>query len=158
MDLTPYVESLRGDLVTAAAAGTEDTRRTAELLATALEPAFRLAILDALTEVTADVTEALNGVTVDVRMHGREPRIVVTSHEPESAEAPAPPAADEDGTARITLRLPESVKSRAEEAAGRDGVSVNSWLVRAVLAALDGSRRDGSAGRGRGRITGYARG
>ena len=158
MDLTPYVESIRRDLATSAAAGTDETRRTADLLATALEPAFRLAILDALTVAAADVTEALHGVTVDVRMHGREPRIVVTPHEPEPAESPAPPPADEDGTARITLRLPESVKSRAEEAAGRDGVSVNSWLVRAVLGALDGPRRDGSSGRNRGRLTGYARG
>ena len=105
MDLSPYVESLRRDLTSAAAAGTEETRRTAELLANALDSAVRLTILDALTAATADVTEALNGVTVDVRMHGREPRVVVTQHEPEPAEAPAPPP-DEDGTARITLRLP----------------------------------------------------
>ena len=155
MDLNPYVESLRRDLTSAAAAGTEETRRTAELLANALDSAVRLTILDALTAATADVTEALNGVTVDVRMHGREPRIVVTQHEPEPAEAPAPPP-DEDGTARITLRLPESVKSRAEDAAGRDGVSVNAWLVRAVQAALD-RRSSGARSDGR-RLTGYARG
>ncbi|HEX6755029.1 MAG TPA: histidine kinase [Mycobacteriales bacterium] len=155
MDLSPYVESLRRDLTSAAAAGTEETRRTAELLANALDSAVRLTILDALTTATADVTEALNGVTVDVRMHGREPRIVVTQHEPEPAEAPAPPP-DEDGTARITLRLPESVKSRAEDAAGRDGVSVNAWLVRAVQAALD-RRSTGARADGR-RLTGYARG
>lgn len=158
MDLTPFVEGLRRDLLTAAAAGTDDTRRTADLLAAALEPATRLTILDALTAATADVTEALPGVTVEVRMHGREPRIVVSAVEPEPepgpAEAPAP-ADDATGTARITLRLPESVKSRAEEAAGRDGVSVNSWLVRAVLAALEPRRRGSSRP---GRITGYARG
>lgn len=159
MDLNPYVESLRRDLATAAAAGTEETRRTAELLAGALDPATRLAIVDALTVAAADVTEALNAVTVDIRMHGREPRIVVTSHdpEPEPAAAPAPPPADDDGTARITLRLPESVKSRAEEAAAREGLSVNSWLVRAVLGALDGPRRDAGSRGGR-RLTGYARG
>jgi hypothetical protein len=160
MDLNPYVESLRRDLASAAAAGTEDTRRTADLLSGALDPAVRLAIVDALTVAAADVTEALNAVTVDIRMHGREPRIVVTSHdpepEPEPAASAASPPADEDGTARITLRLPESVKSRAEEAAAREGLSVNSWLVRAVLAALDGPRRD--AGGRRGRLTGYARG
>lgn len=158
MDLSPYVESLRRDLVTAAAAGTDETRRTAELLATALDPAVRLTVLDALTDAVADVTEALSGVTVDVRMHGREPRIVVTAQEPEQAE-PEPPAAqgtDDAGTARITLRLPESVKTRTEDAAGRDGISVNAWLVRAVLAALDGSQR-GPSRPGR-RLTGYAHG
>jgi hypothetical protein len=161
MDLNPYVESLRRDLATAAAAGTEETRRTAELLAGALDPATRLAIVDALTVAAADVTEALNAVTVDIRMHGREPRIVVTSHDPEPEPEPEPASmaapADDDGTARITLRLPESVKSRAEEAAAREGLSVNSWLVRAVLGALEGPRRD-TGSRGGRRLTGYARG
>jgi hypothetical protein len=159
MDLNPYVESLRRDLATAAAVGTEETRRTADLLAGALEPATRLAIVDALTVAAAIVTEAVNTISVDITMHGREPRIVVTPHEPEAEpEAPvAAPPADEDGTARITLRLPESVKSRAEEAAAREGLSVNSWLVRAVLGALDGPRRDHGSRGGR-RLTGYARG
>src|SRR4051794_26244757 len=108
MDLTPFVESLRRDLAAAAAAGTEETRRTAELLAAAMEPAARLAILDALSTATADVTAALDGVTVEIRMNGREPRISVdtqladTEPEPESA---APPVDETAGTARITLRL-----------------------------------------------------
>jgi uncharacterized protein (DUF1778 family) len=153
MDLTPYVEGLRRDLLTAAAAGTDETRRTADLLTAALDPAVRLAILDALSTAMADVTTALSGVTVELRMHGREPRVAVDSVEPEPAGPPT--AAEEaDGTARVTLRLPESVKARTEEAASREGVSVNTWLVRAVVQALDAPR---SARAGR-RITGYARG
>jgi uncharacterized protein (DUF1778 family) len=155
MDLTPYVESLRRDLLTAAAAGTDETRRTADLLAAALDPAVRLAILDALSAAMADVTAALPDVTVELRMHGREPRVAVDTVEPEPT-APAPAADEADGTARVTLRLPESVKARTEEAAAREGVSVNSWLVRAVAQALD-APRPGSARVGR-RITGYARG
>ena len=77
MDLTPYIDGLRRDLMAAAAAGTDETRRTAGLLAEAMEPAARLAILDALSTATADVTAALSGVTVEIRMHGREPRISV---------------------------------------------------------------------------------
>ena len=155
MDLTPYVDGLRRDLITAAAAGTEETRRTAEMLAAALDPAARLAILDALSAATADVTAALPGVTVELRMHGREPRIAVDAVEPEPP--PPPPAAEAaDGTARVTLRLPESVKARAEDAAGREGLSVNSWLIRAVVQALD-APRPGSLRPGR-RLTGYARG
>ena len=155
MDLTPYVDALRRDLLAAAAAGTEETRRTAELLTVALDPAARLAILDALSAAAADVTEALSDVTVELRMHGREPRMAVDTVEPEPA-APPPGAEEADGTARVTLRLPESVKARTEDAAAREGVSVNSWLVRAVVQALDAPRA-GSARAGR-RITGYARG
>jgi predicted HicB family RNase H-like nuclease len=93
-------------------------------------------------------------------MHGREPRISVdtVAHEPEpAAEAPAAAAAEgDDGTARVTLRLPESIKARAEEAATRAGISVNAWLVRAVARALDGPPSD-SVRPGR-RLVGYTRG
>lgn len=161
MDLSPYVESLRRDLLAAAAAGTDETRRTAELLAAALEPAVRLSIMDALSAATADVTTALSGVTVEVRLHGREPRIAVDTHdpepEPEAAPPPADPAGEDAGTARVTLRLPESVKARTEEAATRAGISVNSWLVRAVTQALDGPPPGGPGRPGR-RLVGYARG
>lgn len=165
MDLSPYVEALRRDLLAAAAAGTEETRRTADLLAAALEPAVRLSMMDALSVATADVTAALSGVTVEVRLHGREPRISVdvdeTDAEADTGSDPAAPApgteADDAGTARVTLRLPESVKARTEEAAGRAGISVNSWLVRAVTQALDGPPSPGPHRPGR-RLVGYARG
>ena len=67
------------------------------------------------------------------------------------AAAPEPAAAEDEHSARITLRLPEGLKTRAESAAGVDGVSLNTWLVRATQRALDGNRR----GPGR-RMTGYA--
>lgn len=161
MDLTPFVESLRRDLAAAAAAGTEETRRTADLLATALDPATRLAILDALSTAAADVTAALDGVTVEVRMNGREPRISVDALAADFDLEPAdtaPVVDDSAGTARITLRLPDSVKARAEEAAGKAGISVNSWLVRAVTRALDGPPPDQGGGRPGRRLVGYARG
>jgi hypothetical protein len=41
---------------------------------------------------------------------------------------------------RINLRLPDQLKSRIEEAAEREGVSINAWLVRAAAAGLE--RRD----------------
>ncbi len=63
-----------------------------------------------------------------------------------------PPSADADDatTARITLRLPDSLKARVEEAAARAGLSVNTWLVRALSAAVDGpGRADDDRRRGR---------
>ena len=38
---------------------------------------------------------------------------------------------------RINLRLPDGLKARVEEAAEREGLSVNAWLVRAASATLD---------------------
>jgi hypothetical protein len=153
MDLTPYLYGLGGDLMAAAAAGSDETKRVAELLANALEPAARLAIMDALSAVAAEVTDALDGSTVEVRLHGREPRVVVESV---ATEPPAAPMAvlDDAGTVRITLRLPESIKTRLDEAATREALSVNTWLVRVIARALDHAPNP----RGGRRITGYARG
>jgi hypothetical protein len=74
----------------------------------------------------------------------------------------APADADEgSGTSRITLRLPDHLKPRIDEAASRMGLSVNAWLVRTVSAALepDGEQRSDQAGGqpfGR-RFTGWVR-
>lgn len=133
MDLTPYLEALRADLAAAAAAGGPEAQKAAELLGTALEPAARLVLLEALSDAAAEVTTRLHGPVVDVRLRGREAELVV-SH---AAEEPAPDPVPLDGgeLARLTLRMPEALKTHAEQAAAAEGVSVNAWLVRAVLAA-----------------------
>jgi hypothetical protein len=160
MDLSPYVESLRTDVTAAAAVGGPDVARAAELVADALDPALRLVLLDLLTDAADQVTAGLDGPTVEVRLRGREPELVVTGaeHLAEAAYAPPTPAEDE-GTARLTLRLPETVKARAEQAAAAEGVSVNTWLVRAVQRALFEPTPTTSASwpGGPRRITGFGR-
>ena len=52
------------------------------------------------------------------------------------------PAEDEGGTARITLRLPESTKSRVEQRADGEGVSTNTWLIRAINRGLEHERHE----------------
>ncbi|WP_395658249.1 pilus assembly protein HicB [Nocardioides sp.] len=140
MDITPYVDSLRRDLVAAAEAVGPDAREVTERLAFALDPAARLALMEAVSQAAAEITAEMPDGGVDVRLDGRELAFVVHAPAP-SAEAPAgpPPAAeeaDDEGTvARITLRIPESVKTRAEELAARSGHSLNTWLVNVVRAA-----------------------
>src|SRR3954452_13683000 len=114
MDLNGYVEHLRRGLTDAAAAGGEVMVDAAERLATSLDAAVRMALLEALSDAAAEITAALDGPSVEVRLRGRDPDfVVITPNADESADA-APPAAaagpDADGdeaTARITLRLPE---------------------------------------------------
>ncbi|GAA4791156.1 hypothetical protein GCM10023200_27900 [Actinomycetospora chlora] len=77
MDLTPYVSSLRDDLAAAAAVGDEATTRAAGSLAAALEPAVRLALMNALSDLAGEVTEALGDRTVSLRLAGREVDVVV---------------------------------------------------------------------------------
>ncbi|MET9730617.1 toxin-antitoxin system HicB family antitoxin [Streptomyces sp. NPDC006458] len=152
MDLTPYVDTLRRELAVAAEAGGEDARELAERLTAPLESATRLTMLHVLSAAMDEITRELAPGSVDVRLRGLDPDFVVTL--PPAGDAPAEPAApaeppraqalaegDESGTARVNLRLPAHLKARAEEAANREGLSVNAWLVRAVSAAVDGGTR-----------------
>ncbi|MQA94484.1 MAG: toxin-antitoxin system HicB family antitoxin [Streptosporangiales bacterium] len=162
MDLTPYVEKLRGELAVAAEAGGEEARALAERLTAPLDSATRLVLLEALADAAGEITSELAPGSVELRLRGREPDFAVTPPQdlaPASVaagaerlgpEAGPPPAAappegeDAGGTTRITLRLPEHLKPRIDEAAARAGLSVNAWLVRAVSAAVEpGGRTSG---------------
>lgn len=165
MDLTDYVDALRGSLTAAAAAGTEQTQETARLLAEALEPAVRLTVTEALSAMAAEVTAAWDGGLVDIRVRGRDPEVVVV-HAPESGPefdpAPGPPVEEADpeddgAVARISLRLPEALKSRAETAAAAAGLSLNAWLVRAVADGLREPTDPPRSARGPRRYSGFAR-
>lgn len=137
MDLTPYLDGLRRDLAASAAPAGEETARTADLLAGALEAAARLCLLEALSDAAAEITTKLPDRSVEVRLRGREADLVVTEGAAPAA-APPPPPAEGGDVARITLRLPEPLKDQVERAAAAEGISVNAWLVRAVSAALHG--------------------
>ena len=162
MDLSQYVSQLREDLSSAAAAGDDQTRRTAALLGAAIEPAARLALMNALSDLAAEVTAALDDRVVEVRLDGRDVRVSVSGEPavhnsetaPEQATSPFPGfggsgfgGADAGDISRITLRLVEQIKGQAEQAAATQGVSLNSWVAQAVQGALAG----GGAGRRHGR-------
>jgi uncharacterized protein (DUF1778 family) len=161
MDLTPYVAQLREDLTTAASAGDDQTRRTAAVLSAALEPAARLAIMNALSDLAAEVTAALDDRIVEVRLDGRDVRVAVSggdhpADEPEPEPEPEPQSASQsfsDATgdiSRITLRLLDEIKAKAEQAANAQGVSLNTFVAQAVQGALNNAGRRGGHHGGRG--------
>lgn len=172
MDLRPYLGSLRYALDVAAEAGGEEMRELAERLTSSLDSAARLALLNALSDAADEITRDLAPGSVEVRLRGVDPTFVVT---PAPAEPPeesatvvpsAPPVVPLDeggGTARINVRLPDQLKQRVEEAAGREGLSVNAWLVRAAAASLEPrplppvSNRATPAPRGGHTLTGWVR-
>ncbi|HEX8759669.1 MAG TPA: toxin-antitoxin system HicB family antitoxin [Pseudonocardiaceae bacterium] len=181
MDLTPYLRQLREDLTAAASAGDEQTRRTAAVLGVALESAARLAIMNAMSDLAAEVTAALEDRVVEVRLDGRDVRIAVSSPSDETPAGPhtdAPPPPHEAGPMpfgpghfsdaggdirRMTLRLMDQVKDQAERAAAEQGVSLNTWVSQAVAGALRGepwneSRRTRDDRRARNRVQGWVRG
>ncbi|WP_454729971.1 histidine kinase [Cellulosimicrobium protaetiae] len=180
MDLTPYVDDLQNRLAAAADAAGDDGRRLAERLTAPLDAAVRLVLLDALSDAAGEISAELAPGSVDVRLRGGAPEFVVAAPAlaapgepaygvaPASAATPAaPPAAvladvESGATTRTTLRLPDHLKTQAETAAARDGVSVNTWLVRAVAAALEQSTGRPAAQarpqqRGSARVTGWVR-
>jgi hypothetical protein len=183
MDLAPYVDTLRHELASAAEAADPAARALAERLTAPLESAARLTLLNALSAAMGEVTRELAPGSVDVRLRGLDPEFVVTpppAQEPYVAPgelgpgrgaslAPSQvpsvpsqvPSDDEDGgLARVNLRLPTHLKSRIEDAAGQEGLSVNAWLVRAIASVLEppgGGNQQGRTRKGQQSYTGWVR-
>ena len=183
MDLTPYVTALRDDLANAASVGDEQTARAGTALAGALEPAVRLALMNALSDLAAEISGKVDGHDVSLRLRGREVDVAV---EPTDAPAPeesagggffAGPAsspftgpggpfrrpgagagfgagADMGDISRMTLRLVDQIKGQAEQAAAAQGMSLNSWISQAVQGALRGNGGGHGGGPGRRRWEG----
>jgi hypothetical protein len=175
MDITPYVDSLRSSLVSAADSAGDETRQAAERLTFALDSSARLAIMEAVSQAAAEITAEMPNGGVDVRLNGRDLDFMVHVAAPTPPPPPPPPAPEdvEDGSlSRITLRIPEAVKAKAEEKAAEAGQSLNTWLVNIVrMATRDGAINidvdlssipffggdpfGGSKGRGTKRMTGW---
>jgi hypothetical protein len=151
VETAPFLDAIRGDLQ-ALTVGDDAASETAERLGRTLESSLQLRLFDTLGQAALEVSEQLPSGHVEVRLAGRDVQLVFVSDE-RTDDAPTP-ASDETGTARLTLRMPEALKSRVEQAAARDAISTNAWLVRAITRGLDrtAKRRTGN------RITGYAQG
>jgi hypothetical protein len=151
MDITAHVTAIRGALEDVAGEG-EAQQAMAGRMAAALAPALQLQLLDLLGEVALEVSQQLPDGHVDLQLAGRDVLLVYRA-EP-AAETPAP--LDGSETARLTLRMPDSLKSAIEAAADADGISTNAWLVAAARRRLSptpgATNHPVSTGR---RITGY---
>jgi hypothetical protein len=165
MDLNAYVGNLGREFATLAEAGGEEARAVVERLTGPLESAIRMTLLEVLSAAADEITRDLAPGSVELRLRGRDPGFVVTAPpppppapagspgSPESPGSPWSPAEPgpatigpdfgEDGpAARINVRMPEQLKAAIEEAAAREGRSVNAWLSRAAAAALHRADRD----------------
>jgi hypothetical protein len=144
VDISRHVQELQDQLVEATELAGEQASEIARRLTRSLDASLRLVILEVLSEAAGEITAELAPGSVDVRLRGREPEFVVTPPmSPDTTDAPVPqePASSVDYTVdgqatRTTLRLPDNLKAKAEAAAAREGLSVNTWLVRAVATAL----------------------
>jgi hypothetical protein len=150
MQLQRFIDALRADLSVVAELGDEQTADAAGRLLITLQASLGMRLLDALSEAAVELNAKLPSGHVEVRLSGQDPELVYVGDEPEAA----PTGGDDAYTARITLRLPEQLKATIEASAARDGVSVNTWIVRALArssAAVPATRTSN-------RLTGYAQG
>jgi hypothetical protein len=147
MNLTIVLEGLQEDLQGLAELGDERSAQIARRLGEALGSNLRLKLFDLLSQAAVELNSKLPSGHIEVRLAGQEPELVFV-------DAPADGAggAGEELTARISLRLPESLKAAVEKAADREGVSTNTWLVRAIARAAE-SRPVHVSGK---RLSGYA--
>jgi len=124
MDLTPYIERLRHDLLQAAALGDDSTQRTAATLAAAVEPSIRLALMTALSDLAAEITGTLDGTTVEVKLDGAQVRVAIEhhgTHDDEGDEVSSPHQEPFDLAAKLRRKgLPEGLIG---EAVGGDWAS-----------------------------------
>lgn len=154
MNLDLLAERFRADLSRTAGIGGAEIAAAAERLLLAVDPALRMTLLEALSQAAQEIAHALPGTQIGVRVEGREPVFVV--EQPAAAAHPDASDKDDGDTIRITLRLPEALKARAETLAAKRGQSLNTWLVGAARAAADGEHPP-SGGRPGKRIRGWQR-
>ncbi len=147
METARFVAALERDLAAVAAVGDEATVAAAERLIQAIRGSAGMRLLETLGEAALEISAQLPEGHVEVRLAGSDPQLVYVGGE----QAEAPVAAEDGLTARITLRLSEHLKRELEAAATREGVSVNTWIVRALARAVTQPAR-----RSRNRLTGFA--
>jgi hypothetical protein len=151
MQLEGHIQAIQEDLTAAAALGDEATAEAARRLTEALASTLHLRLLDLLGEASLEIGGQLDAGRVEVRLAGREPELVLIAEEAPDAPQVTP---GEEYTGRISLRLPESLKSAVEAAAAQEGISTNAWLVRTIARVLDTR----TVRRSRNRLQGYAQG
>jgi hypothetical protein len=135
MNISAILDALRTDVQTTAEGGDKKTGEAVVRIGRLLEATVRVQLMDALSEAAAELSEELPTGRVEVRIAGGDVSLTFVRDQDETADVPV----DED-SARITLRIPESLKTQAEESASREGLSLNAWLIRTVKRGLDNER------------------
>jgi predicted HicB family RNase H-like nuclease len=142
------VEGLRSDVIAVGDLGDDSVAELTERIAVVLSRSAPTRILEILSEGATELSAELPDGRIEVRLAGDDVRLAYVEDE-------QVPLGEGDGdlSARVTLRLSEGLKSRVEELAARQAVSVNTYIVRALERGTTTQR--GRAGWGGKRLRGY---
>jgi hypothetical protein len=149
--ISAAVADVAADLAALGALGDDTMAEAADRLAVAMQGPLTARLLELLGQAAAELQASEPLLRVEVRLVGDDAELVVVEREPQPEAGELEPDADTD--ARITLRLSATLKTRVEAASAREGVSVNTWIVR-ILGQQ--ARSQGRSWGGR-RLTGYGR-
>jgi len=139
MHVQPVINAVRAALVNNSGISSSDPTIEAAVnqLIESLGPALRVAAFDLAEQAAGEVRAQLPDHTVDIVLAEGDPALRISEGKTATTSRPT----DEDFDARITLRLPPSLKDLIEDAAGVTGESVNQWVVEALGKRARGSRR-----------------
>ena len=150
MKMSLVVDGLRSDVVAVGELGDETVAEVAERIADLLGRSVPGRVLDLLSDAAAELTATLPDGRVDIRVAGDD---VDMTYVEDDLGSVTPVGDGDELSARITLRLGEGLKSRLEEGAAAEGVSVNTFIVRALERGMSSNRgRNARAGN---RLHGY---
>ncbi len=150
MKMSLVVDGLRSDVVAVGELGDDTVAEVAERIADVLARSVPGRVLDLLSDAAAELTASLPDGRIDIRVAGDDVDMTYVENEPGPMQAPGD---GDDLSARITLRVSEGLKSRVEQGAAADGVSVNTFILRTLERATSSNRsRSGRAGN---RLRGY---
>ena len=145
MKMSKFIDLLSQDLKALGKLGGADLESAVSRLIPTLEPVLRTRLLGALTEIAGEFKDQLPGARVEARVAGDIVELVFLQDESVTRETPS------ELNARITLRLPEDLKTRIERAATKEGISLNSWLLKASERGSFSLSRGGRQLKGKGR-------
>ena len=152
MKMSLVVDGVRADVVSVGELGDDTVAEVAERIADLLGRSLPARILELLSDVAAEVSAELPEGHVEIRLAGDD---VGLAYVEETRVAGGDgDAAGAELSARITLRLSEGLKARVEEGAAREGVSVNTFILR-TLERGSSAARGSRTGRGMNRLRGY---
>jgi hypothetical protein len=150
MNISIVIDSLKEDLSDVADLGDERTAGVARRLSDMLGSTLRLRILDILSQAALELSGKLPSGHVEVRLAGQDPEFVFVEEEGSDDGG-----VGEELSARITLRIPDRLKTSVEQAAAREGISANTWLVRTIARSVERGSGGPFQQRGGRRMTGY---